>query len=44
MPSQDQHRRKAESNRKFLATISLDDYPDWVVVLPSIRRCISLSS
>jgi hypothetical protein len=32
MPSQDQHRRKAESNRKFLESISLDDYPDWVVV------------
>jgi hypothetical protein len=32
MPSKDQHRNKAESNRKFLATISLEDYPDWVVV------------
>lgn len=33
MPSADQHRRKAESNREFLATISLDDYPDWAVVV-----------
>jgi hypothetical protein len=32
MPSASQHRKKAESNRKFLATISLEDYPDWVVV------------
>ena len=32
MPSADQHRNKAEGNRKFLATISLDDHPDWVVV------------
>jgi hypothetical protein len=32
MPSADQHRRKAESNRWFLASISLDDFPDWVVV------------
>jgi hypothetical protein len=32
MPSADQHRRKAEHNRKFLESISLDDYPDWVVV------------
>jgi hypothetical protein len=32
MPSRDQHRKKAESNRRFLDTISLDDYPDWVVV------------
>jgi hypothetical protein len=32
MPSADQHRKKAESNRKFLDSISLDDYPDWVVV------------
>jgi hypothetical protein len=33
MPSADQHRKKAESNRKFLDTISLDDFPDWVVVV-----------
>jgi hypothetical protein len=33
MPSADQHRKKAESNRKFLDTISLDDYPDWVVAV-----------
>jgi hypothetical protein len=32
MPSADQHRRKAENNRQFLATISLDDFPEWVVV------------
>jgi hypothetical protein len=32
MPSRDQHRNKAEHNRRFLATISIDDYPDWVVV------------
>ena len=32
MPTADQHRVKAESNRKFLATIPLDDHPDWVVV------------
>jgi hypothetical protein len=33
MPSADQHRRKAEHNRKFLDSIALDDYPDWVVVV-----------
>ena len=33
MPSADQHRKKAESNRRFLETISLDDFPDWVVVV-----------
>ena len=32
MPSADQHRIKAERNRRFLATIPLDDFPDWVVV------------
>ena len=32
MPSADQHRRKAEGNREFLATISLDDHPDWAVI------------
>src|SRR5262245_1358951 len=32
MPNKDQHRRKAEANRRFLGTISLDDFPDWVVV------------
>lgn len=32
MPSPDQHRSKAESNRRFLGTISPDDFPDWVVV------------
>jgi hypothetical protein len=32
MPSADQHRKKAENNRKFLATVSLEEYPDWVVV------------
>lgn len=33
MPSASQHRIKAETNRKFLATISLDDFPEWVVVV-----------
>jgi len=33
MPSADQHRRKVEGNRSFLNTISVDDYPDWVVVV-----------
>jgi hypothetical protein len=33
MPSADQHRKKAESNHRFLETISIDDYPDWVVVV-----------
>jgi hypothetical protein len=32
MPSADQHRRKAESNRRFLDGIPRDDFPDWVVV------------
>jgi hypothetical protein len=32
MPNKEQHRTKAEANKKFLATISLDDFPDWVVV------------
>lgn len=32
MPSASQHRRKAASNRAFLNSVSLDDYPDWVVV------------
>jgi hypothetical protein len=32
MPSADQHRKKAEQNRRFLDSISLDDFPDWVVV------------
>jgi hypothetical protein len=32
MPSADQHRKKAENNRKFLDLISLDDFSDWVVV------------
>ena len=33
MPNQSQHRKKAENNRKFLDTISIDDYPDWAVVV-----------
>lgn len=33
MPSADQHRQKAESNRQFLATIPLNGFPDWVVVV-----------
>lgn len=32
MPSADQHRNKAERNRQFLNSISLTDYPEWVVV------------
>jgi hypothetical protein len=32
MPSADQHRNKAERNRKFLNSISLDEFPDWVAV------------
>ncbi len=32
MPTADQHRVKAEGNRKFLALIPLADHPDWVVV------------
>jgi hypothetical protein len=32
MPSADQHRNKAERNRLFLDSISLQDFPEWVVV------------
>ena len=32
MPTADQHRIKAERNRKFLETINVNDHPDWVVV------------
>ncbi len=32
MPSADQHRKKADSNRRFLESIHLDEFPDWVVV------------
>jgi hypothetical protein len=32
MPSADQHRSKAERNRSFLNSISLDDFPEWVAV------------
>jgi hypothetical protein len=32
MPSADQHRGKAERNRKFLASITLADFPEWVTV------------
>src|SRR6059058_3119301 len=32
MPSADQHRNKAERNRRFLNSIALDDFPEWVVV------------
>ena len=32
MPSADQHRNKAERNRRFMESISLDDFPEWVVV------------
>jgi len=33
MPSPDQHRKKAENNRKLLDALSLDDFPDWVVTV-----------
>ncbi len=33
MPNASQHHKKAEINRKFLATISIDDFPDWAVVV-----------
>jgi hypothetical protein len=33
MPSEDQHRNKAERNRQFLETIVIADHPDWVVVV-----------
>ncbi len=33
MPKADQHRIKAERNRQFLGTISVEDHPDWVVVV-----------
>jgi hypothetical protein len=33
MPNASKHRQKVESNLKFLATISCDDYPEWVVVV-----------
>ena len=32
MPSADQHRHKAERNRKFLDSISREEFPEWVVV------------
>lgn len=32
MPSASQHRSKAERNREFLATIAVEDYPEWVAV------------
>jgi hypothetical protein len=32
MPKAEHHRSKAERNRRFLGTISTDDYPEWVVV------------
>jgi len=33
MPRADQHRIKAERNRLFLSTISVNNHPDWVVVV-----------
>jgi hypothetical protein len=33
MPSADQHRRKAESNRRFLDSIVCADFPDWKVTV-----------
>jgi len=32
VPTDSQHRKKAEVNRAFLATIARDDYPEWAVV------------
>ena len=32
MPSADQHRNKAERNRRFLNSIPLDNFPEWVAV------------
>lgn len=32
MPSADQHRNKAERNRRFQNSISLGDFPEWVAV------------
>lgn len=32
MPSADQHRSKLERNRKFLNSISVNDFPEWVAV------------
>ena len=32
MPSADQHRGKAERNRRFLDSIAVNDFPEWVVV------------
>jgi hypothetical protein len=32
MPTADQHRNKADRNRKFLSSIALDEFPDWVAV------------
>jgi hypothetical protein len=33
MPNSRQHKEKAARNREFLDTISVDDYPDWAVVV-----------
>lgn len=33
MPSADQHRKKVENNRAFLATISRDEFTEWAVVV-----------
>jgi len=32
MPSANQHRNKAERNRSFLDSISIEEFPEWVVV------------
>ena len=32
MPSADQHRHKAERNRKFLDSIPREEFPEWAVV------------
>ncbi len=33
MPNSKQHKDKAAHNRTFLATIAVQDYPDWAVVV-----------
>jgi len=49
MPSADQHRSKAERNRRFLDSINLADFPEWVVVaafytaVHLIERCRALA-
>src|SRR4051794_23302754 len=33
MPTASQHQAKAANNRAFLATITVDQFPDWVVTV-----------